>query len=228
MTTADRTLAALVLALVVAAPFVRPVWHAVDPRPSELLRAHLSIKAREAVDPWGQPWIRTLLGRGDPYDLFEVGSAGPDTRVGTPDDIPICVEGRSEDGQYRIVGVGPSSPTARPAWSYRSSPAVPVAIALILLLTRWISGRSELLPDLASRAIVACTLASLPTVLVWLVLGFNGAELIESRPFAGLISPGAAEIGSIYLLFAAAIFGHRDLHHLQKIEAQERGDGATA
>lgn len=117
MTAADRTLAALVRGLIVAAPFVRPVWQKLDPRHSDLLRAHQSIRAREPEDPWGQPWIRTLWATGTPSDLYKAGSAGPDTRVGTPDDIEICIEVLNADGEYRIVGVGPRSPTAWPAWS---------------------------------------------------------------------------------------------------------------
>lgn len=221
-TNADRTLAGLVFALLITAPFVRPVWRAIDPRAETLLRAHLSIQARETVDPWGQPWVRTLWASGDPIDLYTVESAGPDMTVGTQDDIPLCVEGRREDGHFSIVGVGPwshRSPTAWPVWSYRSSPAVPVFIAMILLLTRWVSGLVVPPSKLTERVIVAFALALPTTGSAVLLLGFSGAwRLIEAGPFVGVVSPAAAAMGSIYVMFTAAIFAHREFHHMQKTD----------
>lgn len=115
MTTADRTLTALVLGLLLSAPLVRPAWRAIDPGPADFLRACASLRAREPMDPWGSPWVRTPWnpGLGPPFvapnprpvpTIFEAGSAGPDRSVGTADDMPmIWWENRDQQGGFRWV-----------------------------------------------------------------------------------------------------------------------------
>lgn len=234
MTTADRTLTALVLALVFSAPLVRPAWRAMDPRAANLLRACESLRAREQVDPWGEPWIYTPLDLGgllapstkvEPT-MFEVGSAGPDRSVGTADDLPKIWHANGTPRTGFVVTVEtywPYPGMDAPTGSYRSSPSVPVALALMLLLTRWMSGATRPRASLAGRATVACALAVVPTGTTLIVFAVTGVLMpgLSAQP-VGLLSPAVGVIGSVYLLLAAAIFAHRELHHLQKIEAAER------
>lgn len=229
MTVADRLLAALLLALVFVSLAVRPVWQVIDPGPSDMLRAHMGFQREDPVDPWGQPWIRTRWARvvydSNMTELFEVASAGPDARVGTPDDIPLGVEGRTKEGENSILGVGPRPISKWIARSYCSSPAVPLATALILLLVRWVSGNVVLSgASLLGRSLMACGLALPATCFVVLVLSMNGAwELIEVQQFRGLVSPTAAAIGSIFLVLSMGAFAHRELHNAQKLEAAKSG-----
>lgn len=225
MTAADRTLAGLVVALVVSAPLVRPVWRAIDPGPADFLRACESLRAGFDVDPWGTPWLNHRID-----DPSLVRSAGPDQRKGTADDLVLNVtEAHDQPAVASLFAGRPKTPVEARAWSYRFSPGVPVALALILLATRWTFGGPSpggVPPgtSLAVRVVQASGLAIVPTIVTHQVLRVHGAwDLLFAALPVGVLSPALAARGSVYLLFVFAIFAHREFHH-----SQTEGDGGGA
>lgn len=207
MSAVDRVFAGLVVTLLGVAALLQPLWRRVDPRPAQVIAAREAFRAGAEVDPWGTPWSRSALivpGQAP----VGVSSAGPDRahQAGGGDDVWVGLE---HDGVF--AGTFDPRPE-RHVRAYERGPAVPLALAVGLLLTRllsswWPAGRTR-----AARIGAAAALALIPFAKTFLAAQGLGI-LTDLTTAAGAVAlpPALAAGGTIYALTFALVYAHREL-----------------
>jgi hypothetical protein len=212
VSTPDRALAALVVALVAAAALLQPVWRAIDPRPAQALETRASFAAGAATDPWGTPWERLRAPILPQDGLLAVCSAGPNriSEGGNGDDLWAGLA-RERDG---APADGLFDPRAEQHLrAYERGPLVPLALATALLLTRLLSGlwpptgRSR-----GARLGASAGLALLPFAKTFLAAqGLGVFADLTAAAGAVVLPPALAAGATLYALTFALVHAHREL-----------------
>lgn len=236
MVLADRLLVGVVVLLVGAAALARPLWRELDPAPARMEAAGVAWAEGAPLDPWGHPWyvaVRSEFADRDPSvgasarETFA--SAGPDGvqapwravlgAAGPPGD-DFVVGSLDQDGRR-----APRAP--QEVRRYRRAPWLVGGLAGVILVTRWLSGVVRRARG-ARRFGQAAALATAPWAYACFAIGAVRVEPFASIP---VVDPTLAMLGSVFALFFALVFVHRELGDVPaerpEAEPPARGDGAT-
>jgi hypothetical protein len=200
---ADLALALVCVALLASALAVRPVWRAADLRTRDLVDTHEAYDRGDATDPWGRAWSRTTFaGMG----FIAIHSHGRDGIGWNVDDVRVATISL-DAGASRA----PRPERSAELRAHDGAPRFLLAVLAALLAARVLSTLAPRGPRLPHRFAGAMAIGGLPALIAFAAL--TRFELLDAlAPGARLlVPPEVAALGSLWALFAALTFAHREL-----------------